>query len=861
LEELERLRSALPDRYRVDREIGHGGMATVYLAQDLKHKRHVAIKVLRPDLASMVGPDRFLREIQIEASLQHINILPIHDSGKSDGFLYYVMPYVEGESLRARIDREGQLPLDDALHITHEIAEALSYAHDHGIVHRDIKPENILLSEGHAVLADFGIARAVDVAGGQRVTESGHAVGTPQYMSPEQASGDQDLDGRSDLYSLGCVLYEMLAGEPPFTGRTAQAVIARHLAESPPPLRVVRPSVPPAVGMAIEKALAKTKADRFLTASDFVTTLETPAEPGPPAPRALSFLRELRKRLVLHVGLAYLAFAWLAIEFTRRLVEWAAVERWVTPIVVVLLAVGLPLVLVTAWAREQEQPAARAIPWPRWVQRVHPGHMLAVLAVLVLGLLAGRYQLERYFESAAAIEAGAGLDPTSIAVLYFDDHSEGQQYGHLAAGFTNALITQLTQVDALTVRSLNAVKPYRDTDVGADSIARALTVGTLVEGSILVSESRVRVSIGLVNGLDGAQLQSRELERPLGDIFTLMDQVSQEVSRFLRHRLGAEIRLREWRAGTESLAAWQFVKRAEELRESAEPSVMTGDTTTALTMFERADSLLAQAHAERALELDSTHPGALELRGTLRRYLWESADSAEAVELREGAEADLRAAVALDPSRARAWSSLSRILRATGHFAQANTAAERAYEADAFLADARSIIFALCQTYLELKEFDDVLRWCGEGRQRFPDRRSFVTLELLALSGPEGPEPDPDEDWRLARKFEELSSPQSRAEARATGLLRVAAVLARSGLADSAEAVIVQAHAASAPYEMTYYYEANARLQLGQRDRAISLLGRYLEARPDRKSYIAKEWWWQSLHDDPRFQALAGGAQ
>jgi serine/threonine-protein kinase len=902
LEELERLRSALSDRYRVEREIGHGGMATVYLAQDLKHHRHVAIKVLRPDLAATVGPERFLREIQIEASLQHINILPLHDSGRSDGFLYFVMPYVEGESLRDRLVREKQLPLEDALRITHEIADALSYAHDHGVVHRDIKPENILLSEGHAVLADFGIARAVDVAGGQTFTATGQFVGTPQYMSPEQASGDQDLDGRSDLYSLGCVLYEMLAGEPPFTGRTAQRVLTRHLSEHPPPLPVECQSVPTGVVEAIEKALAKAPADRFPTASDFLVTLETP-EPEQPVGRLLRFLRALWKRLVLQVGLAYLAFAWLAVEFTRMLVEQAAVERWVTPVIVVLLAVAFPVVLVMSWTREQQQLAGRATPWPRWVQRIHPGHMLALLAVLILGLLAGRYQLERFLESTPSVEASAGLNPTSVAVLYFDDHSPGGQQGHLAASFTTGLITQLTQVDALTVRSLNAVKPYRYADVGTDSIAQALDVGTLVEGSVLVSGDRVRVSVGLVNGLDGAQLESRELERPLGDILTLMDEVSQEVSRFLRRHLGAEIRMREWRAGTESPAAWELLQRAEELRADVEPLVMTGDTTTALMMFERADSLLARvealdqnwvepivqrgwiaadrarmlpvssrtygpewarlgiAHAERALALDPTHPGALELRGTLRRYLWESADSVEAAQLNEGAETDLRAAVAIDPSRARAWGSLARILRVSGRFAEAKQAALMAYEADAFLADARSVIFILCHASLELKEFDDVLRWCGEGRQRFPDRRSFVTLELLAVSGPEGPEPDPDGAWRLARKFEELSPPQSRAEARATGLLRVAAVLARSGLADSAEAVITQARAAGTQNEMTDYYEANARLQLGQRDRALSLLRRYLEARPDRKAYLAEDWWWRPLRDDPRFQALVGAAQ
>ena len=249
-------------------------MATVYQARDLKHHRAVAVKVLRPDLFDSSGRERFLREIEIAAALQHPNILPLHDSGAAEGLLYYVMPYVEGESLRDRLDREKQLPVDEALRIAREVAEALGYAHGHGIVHRDIKPENVLLTAGHALVADFGIARAISEAGGPQLTERGIAVGTPAYMSPEQASGREVVDARSDLYSLGCVVYEMLAGEPPFTGRTAQAIMARHMQERPPSLRVVRPTVSLQVQKAIEAALAKVPADRFATAAQFVAALE-----------------------------------------------------------------------------------------------------------------------------------------------------------------------------------------------------------------------------------------------------------------------------------------------------------------------------------------------------------------------------------------------------------------------------------------------------------------------------------------------------------------------------------------------------------------------------------------------------------
>ncbi len=271
-----RLQDALSDRYRLERELGQGGMATVYLGEDLKHRRKVAIKVLRPELAASLGAERFLREIETTAQLNHPHILALLDSGAVDGTLFYVMPYVEGESLRDRLGREGQLPLEDALLIAREVADALGYAHGRGVIHRDIKPENILLESGHAVVADFGIARAVSAAGGDRLTETGLAVGTPVYMSPEQAAGSPNLDGRSDLYSLGCVLFEMLSGEPPYTGLTPQMIVAKKLSEPLPRVSVVRETVPAGVEVALSKALARVPADRWPTAEAFAAALARP---------------------------------------------------------------------------------------------------------------------------------------------------------------------------------------------------------------------------------------------------------------------------------------------------------------------------------------------------------------------------------------------------------------------------------------------------------------------------------------------------------------------------------------------------------------------------------------------------------
>ena len=327
----EQLARGLADRYRLERELGRGGMATVYLAQDLKHDRPVALKVLLPELAASLGPDRFQREIRLAARLQHPHILTVHDSGETAGQLWFTMPFVEGESLRDRLRRERQLAVEDALRITREAAQALQYAHDHGVVHRDIKPENLLLTkDGNTLVADFGIARAV--AGDEHLTQTGMSVGTPAYMSPEQASGDKALDARTDIYSLGVVLYEMLAGEPPYTGPTAQAILAKRFTGEVPRVRQVRPSVPEAVEQALTRALAPVPADRFSSAAEFAralaeraptvttapTRVATPVSDTAPAPVAVALPGRRPRRLPLAaitMGLGFLIglgvlFAW-----------------------------------------------------------------------------------------------------------------------------------------------------------------------------------------------------------------------------------------------------------------------------------------------------------------------------------------------------------------------------------------------------------------------------------------------------------------------------------------------------------------------------------------------------------------------
>jgi Tol biopolymer transport system component/tRNA A-37 threonylcarbamoyl transferase component Bud32 len=297
--EPDRLGAALAGRYRVLEIAGSGGMATVYAAEDLKHHRKVAIKVLHAELGEAVAAERFLREIGIAARLTHPHILPLHDSGAADGLLYYVMPFVDGESLRARLLRERHLPIDETARLLDEVASALAFAHERGIIHRDIKPENILLSAGHAVVADFGIARAIHAAGGERVTHTGVVVGTPAYMSPEQATADQALDRRSDIYSLGCVVYEMLGGEPPFSGATPRAVISRHALDPVPSLRTLRPTLSEAIAQAVERALAKVPADRYATAIEFAAAVRGALTGSSSGEVTLLFPRLMRRRVML----------------------------------------------------------------------------------------------------------------------------------------------------------------------------------------------------------------------------------------------------------------------------------------------------------------------------------------------------------------------------------------------------------------------------------------------------------------------------------------------------------------------------------------------------------------------------------
>jgi eukaryotic-like serine/threonine-protein kinase len=840
---LERLRLLLAERYAVERELGRGGMATVYLAQDVRHDRQVAIKVLRPELSASLGSDRFNREIKVAAGLQHPHILGLYDSGAAEGLLYYVMPFVEGESLRDKLDREKQLGVEDAIRLVCECAEALNYAHSRGVIHRDIKPENVMLSGGHALVADFGIAKAFSEAGAQKLTETGMAVGTPYYMSPEQAMGSE-IDGRADQYSLGCVLYELLAGQPPFTGPTPMAILARHSLERVPRLTIVRHSIPEAVELVVLRALEKVPADRYATMGAFAEALRgadmgrlstrTAARPVP-----TESLRALAK----------------PVPRWRRALPWA------------IGAVAIVLVGVGGW-----------LGWRRWGAA----------------------------KQTATNGVPAGADPNRLAVLYFQRRGGSDSLQYLADGLTEALIHELSQVKGLQVISRNGVAPYKSVNVSPDSIGRALNVGTLVSGTLEQSGDRLRVTVALVNPATGAEIGTKTLERPRTEIFALQDDLAKEVSIFLRQQVGQEVKLQESRVGTKNAAAWELVEQAEQEAKAVETLLAAADTASAARRLVHADSLLGKAealdpnwpppavqrgwlayrrldlaggsdqayfntwlatgleHAETALKLKPDDPEALELRGTLRYWQWVlnlGGGPAAAAKLVADAESDLRRAVAQDPNRAFAWAMLSHLLMRKSETAEGKLAALRAYEADPYLNEAPTILWRLFSSSLDLEDGVEATRWCDEAYRRFPGDPRFLECQISLLALP-GQKPDVSKAWQLLEQNVKLYPPNQREFRRRRGQLLVAMALVRAGLPDSARSVALRSRSDATvdPTRELVYIEALLRNMLGDRDEALRLISVYLATNPQERPSMANDdtWWWRGLREDPRYRRLVG---
>jgi eukaryotic-like serine/threonine-protein kinase len=851
---LDRLKSALGDRYDLERQVGQGGMATVFLARDLKHDRQVAIKVLRPELSASLGADRFLREIRVAANLQHPNILGLYDSGETDGLLFYVMPFVEGESLRDRLIREQQLPIPDALQITREAAEALQYAHSRGIVHRDIKPENILLLGGHALVADFGIARAVSQAGGEKLTQTGMAIGTPYYMSPEQSLGSDHVDARSDVYSLGCVLYELLIGQPPFTGPNPMAIMARHSMEVVPSLQVVRPSVPDDVEDAVMRALQKTPADRFQTMKEFGDCLDE-------AEAEVTLMRTAARR---------------AATGSRRVPT-------------------------------REMPATPApAPGPGRNRAMVIGGVVAALLIIGGGAWAG---LRHHGGKPAAAATGAGgLDPHRIAVLYFHDRTGRDSLGDIADGLTEGLIRELGTIQGLDVVSKGGVAPFRGDGIGRDSVARALRAGTLVTGDLEGEGDRLRVTVRLVDGASGADFERASFEQPTRNLLAVQDTLTQQAARMIRARLGEEIRVRAQRSSTRSVQAWLLVQQAARHSKAAEAAALRADTAAVAREFRAADSVLALAEpldsnwrepivargtiayrrsrladddqlraaqwievglgfADKALKLDPQDPDALELRGNLRYWRWLLSlepDPVKARALLKSAQEDLETAVKIAPSQAGAWATLSHLYYQTGNLVDVKLAARRAYEEDAYLANANVVLSRLFYASYDLGQFSDAVHWCEEGQSRFPQDAKSVECQLYLLTS-KAKDPDVPRAWQLSDSLVKLAPKREQEYQRLNSHMMVAATLARAGLGDSARRVAERSRGGAEidPTRDLMYAYAFVRTLLGDRAEAVNALKVYLAANPEKRASFADDagWWFRGLQEDARFKELIGVKQ
>jgi len=550
--EVSRVRLAVADRYRIERVLGEGGMATVYLAEDLKHHRKVAVKVMRPEFTATLGTDRFLREIEIAAKLSHPHILPVHDSGEADGLLYYVMPWVEGESLRDRLNREGALPVEVALRLARETAEALEYAHQRGIVHRDIKPANILLSGGHALVADFGIARAL--GSGDALTQTGLSIGTPQYMAPEQAMGEATVDARADVYAVGGVLYEMLAGRPPYTGATPQAVLAKSLTEAPKPLDASRAGLPGAVTGAVARAMARDVNARYQSAAELAVGLDaaleatrsgarpTVAAPAPDTARVIG--------LFSVIGVTVLA---VAFALMRRV----GLPIWMFGLAVLLMLIGLPIILATARieARRSAGGGDKGLArWITWRNAVLGG----VGAFAGWGVLAAMLVLRT--------PAVASEGTRRLAVLPFENLGSAED-AYFADGIADQVRGKLTSLAEFQVIARSSSMQYRGTTKSPQDIGRELGVRYLLTatvGLVKVGDStRVQVVPELIDTRTGSATWQQTFDESATDVFAIQQGIASQVASALGVVLGVGEQVALAQRPTDNLAAYDAFLRGE----------------------------------------------------------------------------------------------------------------------------------------------------------------------------------------------------------------------------------------------------------------------------------------------------------
>ncbi len=688
----ERLNSALVGRYTIERELGAGGMAVVYLAEDVKHRRQVAVKVLNSELAETLGAERFLREIEIAAGLSHPHILPLLDSGEADGLLYYVMPYVDGESLRERLAREVELPVGEAAEILKDVADALAYAHGQGVVHRDIKPDNVMLSGRHALVMDFGVAKAVSAAAVDgSLTTAGMALGTPAYMAPEQAAADPHIDHQADIYAVGVMAYEMLAGQPPFVAGTAQQVLAAHMSQPPELVTQRRAAVPATLADVVMKCLEKRPADRWQTAEELQARFESLLMGTQAAPP------QFRVGALFGVAAAgVLALIWV-------IMRQVGLPEWLFALAVALLLIGLPVIMLTGHherrrASRGAEQAGGVARWFTWRNAIGGG----VLAFALWGVVAAGWMVSGGVTSGQAVEAALD-ERRSIAVLPFANRSSEEGSEFFAEGVHDDILTQLSKISDLKVISRTSVMQYQNSQKTIREIGEELGVGTVLEGGVQRAGTRVRITAQLIDAETDEHLWADSYDQELtpANIFAIQSDVARKIADALQARLASNVARQIEKHQTESLEAYDLFNRGRYLynnsylaREGLERAAglleqaVAADSEYAPAHAALAETYLqlwngghlaesealplAQSAIDKALELDPDLPEAHAARGTLFH-----------AQLRlEDAEREYQRAIELNPSFAFARARYGRLLTSLRRYDEGIRETQRAVELD-----------------------------------------------------------------------------------------------------------------------------------------------------------------------------------
>lgn len=831
---LETLRAALADRYRVGEAIGRGGMATVYLAHDLRHDRRVAIKVMSPELAATIGVERFSREVKIAAKLSHPNILGVFDSGDASGLLYYVMPFVDGETLRAKLMRERQIAIDESIQIVCEVAEALGHAHAQGVVHRDIKPENILLQDGRALVADFGIARMAE-AGAEKLTKTGMAVGTAQYMSPEQAAGEP-TDARSDIYALACTLFEMLAGQPPFTGANAMAIMSQHSMATIPEVRVMRHGVPEELDAVIRKAMEKTPADRFQTMEEFKRAV----------------LGEIP--VTAHALPRYTARYRTQTAAQRRSVAW---RNW---ILTGALAAGI--LAVGGFVAKQFLTPRAALPDANKVAVLYfEDETGGALQFLADGLTEGLIERLQDVSALQVVSAG-GVRPLRGRAVTSDSIRSAFGIGTIVKG-------SVRREGPEAKVSISVVDAASDASYGRKTVTVDTAQLATLQESVADEAARfLREAIGEEMTFKQNRVQTRSTAA-----WTLAERAAK-----LRKEADSLLGMR---AGAPAAAA---LARADSLLSQAQaldsrwprlPAMRASNAFLAAQLKPRKsddqrmiiDSGLAMA--THALELQQNNADALEARGRLlylQYILGFESDPAENGRLLDSAQSALIRAVQLNDRQAGAWATLSTLYYSLPNIPEAYRAAEKAYRADAYLASANQTLRRLFWTSHDRELFPEAFQWCNEGRRRYPADPFFVECRLWMFTTPYGPAAtNPDSAWAYHGRYVEMYDGKARAFADRNARILVAGALARAGRADSARKLLESARATPDvdPGRELAGNEAVVRVILGDYDTAVQLIETYLSFNPAHRQGFATRVspWWRDLQGHPRFKRLVSTAR